>query len=198
MRARPHRAPRSGSPLVRLAPGKVVPGVWWWRERSGFAGAGRALGHGAVLLRGWPILGVALAAAHFLLAEVDAEDLPRRLALAARYRTLQGHAGQPWAAADSPDCGGAWVVATGVDTDYQSRQFKLNSSVQFLNDGEVTGTTLVWKPSGSYMLFQTIDFYLKVIKFMATYRSIIKSLFILKQHMDEICNNYTQCECVLN
>lgn len=128
----PHRAPGSGSPLVRLAPGKVVPaaGIWWGRERSGLAGAGRALGHGAVLLRGGTIVGVALAGAHFLLAEVDADNLPRRLALAARDRALQRqHTQRPWPTEDSPHCMRASPSGVGVGTDHQNRQFELNSSV---------------------------------------------------------------------
>lgn len=56
----------------------------------GLRGAGRALGHGAVLLRGRTVVRVTLAGIHLLLAEVDAQNLPRCLPLAARYRAL-GH-----------------------------------------------------------------------------------------------------------
>lgn len=88
----PHRAPGSSPPLVGFAVRKVVPGtgVWWGRERTGLGGAGRALGHGAVLLRGRTVVRVTLAGVHLLVAEVDAQNLPRRLPLATRYRAL-GH-----------------------------------------------------------------------------------------------------------
>lgn len=71
---------------------EVVPGtgVGRGRERTGLGGAGRALGHGAVLLRGGTVVRVALAGVHLLLAEVDAQNLPRRLPLAARHRALGG------------------------------------------------------------------------------------------------------------
>lgn len=71
--------------------GKVVPGagVRRGRERTGLGGAGRALGHGAVLLRGRTVVRVALADVDLLVAEVDAQDLPRRLPLAARHRALR-------------------------------------------------------------------------------------------------------------
>lgn len=88
----PHRAPGSSPPLVGLAVREVVPGtgVGRGRERTGLGGAGRALGHGAVLLRGGTVVRVALAGIHLLVAEVDAQNLPRRLPLAARHRALGG------------------------------------------------------------------------------------------------------------
>lgn len=87
----PHRSPGSSPPLVGLVVRKVVPGtgVRRGRERTGLGGAGRALGHGAVLLRGRTIVRVALAGIHLLVAEVDAQNLARRLPLAARHRALR-------------------------------------------------------------------------------------------------------------
>lgn len=87
----PHRAPGSSPPLVGLVVRKVVPGtgVRRGRERTGLGGAGRALGHSAVLLRGRTIVRVALAGIHLLVAEVDAQNLAGRLPLAARHRALR-------------------------------------------------------------------------------------------------------------